>query len=105
MRPIMEHILKHEKASYLRGHQTNRRKGNLVSRHAEITADRVEEIYQWEFAGEVGDKDDFGTFPDLGRSYGFVFLELPLSEIRHTVNDEPWDRSAKVYYLVQHKAQ
>jgi hypothetical protein len=68
----MEHILENEKARTLSSHKAYRRKGDLVRRHSEVTADRVEEVNEGEFAGKVGDKDDFGAFPNLGGGYCFV---------------------------------
>lgn len=73
VRKVVEGIFKHEKECNLRGHQAEGRKGHLVGGHAEIAADGVEEVDEGEFAGEVGEEDDFGAFPDLGVGYA-LFL-------------------------------
>ena len=72
VRKVVKHVFKHKEECDLRGHEGDGRKGDLVSRHAEITADRVEQVDEWEFAGEMGEEDDFGAFPDLGVCYAFL---------------------------------
>jgi hypothetical protein len=73
VRKVVEGIFKDEKECNLRRHQAEGRKRHLVGSHAEIAADGVEEVDEGEFAGEVGEEDDFGAFPDLGVGYA-LFL-------------------------------
>lgn len=72
MCPVVEHVLEDEEERELSCHEGDRGERNLVCGHAEVAADRVEEVDQGELAGEVGDEDDFGAFPELG--VGDVFV-------------------------------
>lgn len=79
VRPVVKHILKDEEEGDLSGHQERRGEGHLVCRHAEVAADRVKEVNEGEFAGEMGDEYDFGAFPDL--------LLRDRLVLRHTVSE------------------
>ena len=72
MEPIVVHVLEDEKECDLGEHERNRRKRDLVSRHAEETADRVEDEDDWQFAGEVCDQHDLSALPYLGSCDVFV---------------------------------
>jgi len=72
MSPVMVHILEDEEACDLSEHEWNGGERNFVSGHAEVATDRVKDVDQREFAGEVGEEDHFGTFPKLGRGDVFV---------------------------------
>jgi hypothetical protein len=72
VRPVVEHVLKHEEEGDLRRHDRKRREGDLVRRHAKVAADGVEEVDQGELAGEVGEEDDLGALEDLSAGDGFV---------------------------------
>jgi hypothetical protein len=72
VRPVVEHVLKHEEERDLRRHDRKGREGDLVRRHAEVAADGVEEVDQGELAGEVGEEDDLCALEDLSAGDGFV---------------------------------
>jgi hypothetical protein len=72
VRKVVERIFKHKEKGNLCGHQANGREWHLIRRHAKVAADRVEEVDEGEFAGKVGEEDDFGAFPDLGVGDAFL---------------------------------
>jgi hypothetical protein len=72
MGKVMEHVLKHEEEGDLGGHEGQWSEGNLVCCHAEVAADRVEEVDQREFAGEVGEENDLCALPDLSIGNGLA---------------------------------
>lgn len=96
VRKVVERVFKDEEEGELSEHHRNRSERNLVGRHAEVAADRVEKVDEREFAGKVGDQDVFGAGPELLVRYVLVLLQLPLLEVRDPVDDEPWDTTAKV---------
>lgn len=101
VRPVVEHVLKDEEEGDLRGHEPWRAEGHLVGRHAKVAADGVEEPDERGLAGKVGEEDDLAELPDLRVREALVGLELPLVEVGDRVDDEPWDRAAKVDDLVR----
>ena len=94
--PVVEHVLEHKEKGNLRGHEPRRGEGNLISRHAKVAADRVEEPDERGLAGKVGNEDHLGHLPHLRRGDLLVRLELPLVEERNLVNDQPWEAATKV---------
>lgn len=104
VRPVVERVLEDEEEGDLGEHERDRGERNLVGRHAKVAADRVEEVDQWELAGEVREEDVLGARPNLLFGDVLVLLQLPLVEVWDRVNDEPWDAAAKVDDLGgQHK--
>lgn len=97
---VVERVLEDEEKGDLSEHEGKWGKGDFVCRHAEIAGDRVEEVDQGEFASKVCEEDVFGTCPDLFVGDVFVLLNLPFLEVRHGVDDEPWDAASKVNHLV-----
>lgn len=89
MSPEVEHVLEEEEGCNLGRHQPNWGEWHLVCRHAKVAANRMEQVDEREFAGEVSEKDDFGAVPDISIRHRLVGLNLPLSEVRHSVDNEP----------------
>ena len=94
--PVVERVLEDEEEGDLGEHERNRGERNLVSRHAKVAADRVEEVDQRELAREVRKEDVLGASPDLLLGDVLVLLQLPLVEVGDRVDDEPRDAAAKV---------
>ena len=74
VRKVVERVLEHEKEGDLGGHEGDGREGDLVRGHAKVAADRVEQVDEGEFAGKVGEEDDFGALPDLSVGYAFLLI-------------------------------
>ena len=60
---------------------------------------RMSNTYSGQLDGEVTEQNLSGAFPLLSRSRDFVWLQLPLAEVRNSVDDDPWDATTKVYNL------
>ena len=60
---------------------------------------RTSNTYSGQLDGEVTEQNLSGAFPLLSRSRDFVWLQLPLAEVRNSVDDDPWDATTKVYNL------
>lgn len=60
---------------------------------------KKEETYKRELDGEMGKEDLFRAFPLFRRGWDFGRLEFPPPEVRHGVDDDPRNASAKVDYL------
>lgn len=87
--PVVEGVFEDKEYGDLHTHQPDWRKRHLVCRHSKVAANRVEQVDQRELAGEVSEEDDLGTVPDLSVGDCLVGLDLPLSEVWHSVDDEP----------------
>lgn len=105
MSPEVEHVFEEEEECDLGRHQPNWRKRHLVRRHAKVAANRMKQVDERELAGEVGEENDLGAVPDLSVGDCLVGLDLPLSEVWHSVDDEPRSCSTKVDDLMQHKRE
>lgn len=96
MGPVVERVLEDEEERDLSQHDRDGSEGDLESRHAEVAADRVEEVDEGELAGEVGQENILGASPDLLVRDLLVLLDLPFTEVRNGVDDEPRNAAAKV---------
>lgn len=55
--------------------------------------------YHWKFDHEVREENLLSTLPLFLRCRNLISLELPLSEVRNRVDDDPRDATPKVYEL------
>lgn len=97
--PVVEHVLKDEEGGDLGTHEPDRGEWHFVGSHAKVAADRVEQPDEWRLAGDVGENDDLGHLPNLSVGNVLCWLELPLLEELHTVDDEPRNAATKVNNL------
>jgi len=113
----MEEVLKNKEEEDLWCHGLERREGNLVGRHSKRLGHWVEspnlhasmnklclkscekETYSRKLDGEVREQNLLSAGPLLFRCGDFGGLELPLAEVRHSVNDNPRDTTPKVHNL------
>ena len=95
----MEHVLENEEEEHLRCDGRPRRERYLPGRHAKEFCHGVEEPDNGELNGEVAEENLLGAGPLFTGSRDLVWLKLPLAEVGHSVDNDPWDRPAEVYDL------
>lgn len=104
VRDIVPCVFNDEEESNLKGHGLKVGEGNLERLHAEGDGQGVEQEDLRKFDGEMGEEHKFGAFPLLSSRWDFVWLQFPLSEVWHAVDDHPWNTSAKVHQLMKDEA-
>lgn len=57
------------------------------------------DTYRRQLDGEVTEQNLFGAFPLFSGGRDLAWLQLPLAEVRNSVNDDPWDASTEVNNL------
>ena len=95
----MEHVFKYKEEEDLGDDGLPAGEGHLPRRHAEELGHGVEEPDDGELDGEMAEQDLLRARPLFGGRRDLVGLKLPLAEVGHGIDDDPWDSATEVHDL------